>query len=170
MKHTDKIPCPASPYSIRHEVGVMTGFIALFIIASVAYGIASKSESWIIDYSFSEIFAFCTLPHRGRLLIPGAKKRERERGLGGEGGQTIVCLGIRGYTYENAVLEGFEAGGLADGLDALHTITNNLSSPVSLYPHLHLILLQTLSHCTQKLTSLDSRKRTQPSTRTRPTN
>ncbi len=78
MKHTDKIPCPASPYSIRHEVGVMTGFIALFIIASVAYGIASKSESWIIDYSFSEIFAFCTLPHRGRLLIPGAKERERE--------------------------------------------------------------------------------------------
>lgn len=76
-KHTDKIPCPASPYSIRHEVGVMTGFIALFIIASIAYFIASKSESWIIDYSFSEIFAFCTLPHRGRLLISRAKERER---------------------------------------------------------------------------------------------
>lgn len=57
-----------------------------------------------------------------------------------------------------------------ESLDALHTVTNNLSFPLPLYPHLYLILLQTLSHCTQKLTSLDSRKRTQPSSRTRPTN
>lgn len=47
---TEKIVCPASPYSIRHEVGVMTGFIAIFIIASVAYAIAARSEFWIIDY------------------------------------------------------------------------------------------------------------------------
>lgn len=58
IKPIDKIICPASPYSIRHEVGVMTGFIALFIIASVAYGIASRSESCLIGYSFGEIFLF----------------------------------------------------------------------------------------------------------------
>lgn len=90
MKHIDKIPCPATPYSIRQEVGVMTGFIALFIIASVAYGIASKSESWITDYSFSESFYFCTLPHHGSLLISGAKERERERGARGEGGRCML--------------------------------------------------------------------------------
>lgn len=52
LKNLAKIPCPASSYSIRHEVGVMTGFIALFIIATVAYGIASGSESYLdkIDY------------------------------------------------------------------------------------------------------------------------
>lgn len=35
----------ASLYGICHRFSVMTGFIALFIIASVAYSIASRSES-----------------------------------------------------------------------------------------------------------------------------
>lgn len=95
MKDTDKIVCPASSYSIRHEVGVLAGFIAIFIIASIAYGIASRSESWVIDYSFGEIFAFCTLPHHGRMLISGAKKeREREREAGG-----ALCVWGIGHIY-----------------------------------------------------------------------
>lgn len=61
VNRIDKIPCPAIAYSIRHEVGVMTGFIALFIIASVAYGIASGSESWTIDYSIWRYFCFLQL-------------------------------------------------------------------------------------------------------------
>ena len=47
MPEATKIPSPGSPYSTRHEVGVMAGFIALFIVAFVAYGAASRSESWI---------------------------------------------------------------------------------------------------------------------------
>lgn len=111
VKHTDKIPCPASPYSIRHEVGVMTGFIALFIIASVAYGIASKSESWIIDYSFSEIFAFCTLPHRGRLLIPGAKERRRRGGSGEREGRPLYAWGLGDIHMRMLYWKGSRGGG-----------------------------------------------------------
>lgn len=180
----DKILCPASPYSLRHEVGVMTGFIALFLIASVAYGIASRSESWIIDYSFGEIIAFCTLPLRRRLLISGVKEREGERGARGEG-VAVICLGIRGYTYES-LSERVREGGLADGserflfvqasfiqcfsasLDALHTITNNLSSPLPLYPPSLFNLAP--KAFTETNIFLDSCKRTKPSSRIRPTN
>ncbi|MCJ1343206.1 hypothetical protein MMC31_001398 [Peltigera leucophlebia] len=42
MAEATKTATPARSYSIRHEVGVMAGFIALFIIASVAYGAASR--------------------------------------------------------------------------------------------------------------------------------
>lgn len=65
MNQPDKILCPASPYSIRHEVGVMVGFIALFIIASVAYGIASRSESLIIDlFIWRDFLLFALTPTR----------------------------------------------------------------------------------------------------------
>lgn len=183
--HLDKLPCPASPYSLRHEVGVMTGFIALFIIASVVYGIASRSESCIIDYSFGEIIAFCTFPLRRRLLISGVKEREGERGARREG-VAVICLGIRGYTYESSVSERVREGGLADGserfpfveasfsqcfsasLDALHTITNNLSSPLPLCPPSLFNLAP--KAFTETNIFLDSCNQTKRSSRVRPKN
>ena len=93
---TEKIVCPASPYSIRHEVGIMTGFIAIFILASVAYAIASRSEFWIIDYSFGEILTLCSPPYRAVGCWFLGQKRER----GAERGGAVVCFGNWGYVWE----------------------------------------------------------------------
>lgn len=122
----DKIPCPATPYSIRHEVGVMTGFIALFIIASIAYGIASKSESPIIDYSPSEIFYFSTLPHRGRLLISGAKERE-ERGARGEGGP-LYAWGLGDINMRILYWKGSRGGGWLMAPNGFHSCNQAFSN------------------------------------------
>lgn len=164
MAEATKSPSKAATYSVRREVGVMAAFIAIFIISLVAFGVASRSEFCITEYSFQRFCSCANPPQHCRPLRSWAKKREEwER-------RAVLCLEDRGYIsvfFLGRVREGFVYGSawfpfvepslsnlsLEINHMPLHAITDNSSwSPSNFTFHSNLFFtsLQVLSHiCTK---------------------